>query len=181
MGRGTGLSLLDEIGGDMSAISVITNVLSSMAHGPLNPDLVHVAGRGASSAEIQNAELMLSRGLSEAHAKILGRWNGLNLDMIRLYGVGDVEPGIRSLVSAQSVSVERPAAWLIIGSDPAGMVYAEDADGAIYCSETDGSAAPERVAVGIDDFFERYVFGLDSDKFAGEEWKAKLVASGLLK
>ena len=157
----------------MTGIETIDAVLAS---GVLNGNLVVLPPNGATSEELAAAEQELGRPLSDTHRAILRRWNGIDLDVIRLYGVGVVVPGIRPLVAAQLNWETLPG--LVIGSDPAGFVYLEGADGQALVYDTDGGGV-KAVASDLDELFSRYVFGCNAATFGGAEWLAELQRAGL--
>jgi hypothetical protein len=167
----------------MSAISTIEKVLATLAAGPLEPAMVEVPKRGATDAELRAERPKLGRDLSAAHRQLLEKWNGLNLDMLRVLGVGAVEGSIRPLGRRQSLIQKEHADWIVFADNPAGFVYAEDSAGRIHSIDTQSwkSAAEsiKPIASDLDDFFERYVFGRDSDQFCADDWKEKLHAAGV--
>jgi hypothetical protein len=163
----------------MSAIATIERVLAGLDRAPLNVGMVTIPETGASEQEIKAEEVFLSRPLSAPHAALLKKWNGLNLDMIRIYGVGAVRSRIRRLKDNQLDSVARMPGFIAFGSDPSGFVYAEGKNLEVYCFDTDGGDRPEPIASNIEDFFGRYVFGPDSDKFIDTDWKEGLRQAGI--
>lgn len=158
-----------------SAVQVITRALDS---GVLAPDLSYVPAEGASAEMIAKEERALGRRLSPQHVAVLRRWNGLDLEVLRLYGCGDVPPRIRRLAENQWPD-EWPVEGIIIGSDPAGFMYLEDSAGNILSLDHDGGEV-KTLASGVDDFFGRLVFGEDAHLFAGDDWKEELRSHGLL-
>src|SRR5574341_1554979 len=109
------------------AVEVIERVLKARV---LSPGLTVIPDRGASQADFDEEERLLPRPLSSAMKRLLSRWNGLDLDLVRLYGCGSVVKGIKRL-SAHQIRLEpdelrelnKP---MVIGSDPSGFVYIED-------------------------------------------------------
>lgn len=155
----------------MTAVTKIERVLSS---GILDPDLSTIASRGATEAEIRAAESFLGRTLSGGLRAVLGRWNGIDLDVLRLYGVGTTEPGIGSIETSQ-LAAGMGLGAVVIGSDPSGFVYLERAEGQILQLDTDGHSV-KPVASDLDDFIDRLVFGVDAASFGGDSWADELKA-----
>src|SRR3984893_2190154 len=167
----------------MAAVEVIEKVLGTLPAGPLMSSMVDVPARGARHEELAAEEKLLPRRLSGRHRDLLQRWNGINLDMIRVYGVGQTDPAIMRLSRSQlDISQDFPG-WIVFASSPAGFVYAEDSDGVIHSYDTQAMASPagaaKVVASDIDDFFSRFVFGSDSDKFCEGDWKPLLLKAGV--
>jgi hypothetical protein len=156
------------------AVEVIERVL---AVGVLSPDFTVVPEHGATASEIRLAEMALGRQLSPAHRSLLARWNGLDLEVLRLYGCGAVAPGIVELVGAQRDWPEL-SGRLEIGSDPAGFLYLEDSEGAISSFDCKGDGGGS-LAMNLDDFVERVVFGRDAESFCGSDWADELRRAGL--
>jgi hypothetical protein len=167
----------------MGAIGVIEKVLETLPVGPLMSSMVDVPATGATPEELAAEEKFLPRRLSRHHQDLLKRWNGINLDMIRVYGVGQTDPTIMRLCRSQlDISQDFPG-WIVFASSPAGFVCAEDSDGVVHSYDTQAmlspSGAAKKVALDIDDFFSRFVFGPDSDGFCGVDWKALLLTAGV--
>jgi len=145
----------------------------------LSGDLITVPSRGATEAEIAEAEKALGRKLSSSHRSLLQSWNGLDLDVIRFYGSGSVSSGIRNLTNEQ-LTEGLSEGDIVIGSDPAGFIYVEEPGGRIRRFDSDGGSQ-ETIASDLDDFLERLVFGDDAAQFAGEAWRGELREAGILK
>jgi hypothetical protein len=142
------------------------------------PGLLYVPAEGATAEMIAEEERAMGRRLSPQHVAVLRRWNGLDLEVLRLYGCGDLPPRIRRLAENQRLD-----GWevegTVIGSDPAGFMYVEDDAGNILSLDHDGGDI-KILAADIDDFFGRLVFGEDAHLFAGDDWKEELRSHGLL-
>jgi len=168
---------------DTNAIATIEKVLRTRSKGPLMESMVDVPQRGATDLEIAQENKLLPRPLSNRHRDLLGKWNGVNLDMVRVYGLGRTDENILRLAENQlDLSQDFPG-WIVFASNPSGFVYAEDVAGIIYSYDTQAlAAAPEAakvVASDLDDFFFRYVFGPDSDTFCAGDWKELLQKAGV--
>ena len=156
------------------AIETIERVLSSAL---LTKELIRVPSRGASREELDDEVQRLGRPLSLGLRTVLARWNGLDLEVIRLYGVGSVEGGIRRLSDEQTGWRHLPG--LVIGSDPSGFIYLEGQQQEVLVHDTDGGTT-KCVASNLDDLLGGYVFGARSASFAGAEWAAELKEVGLV-
>ena len=159
----------------MSAVAKIQSVLDS---GLLTPELTVVPKTGATADDIRTEQLLLERPLCSDHAELLRRWNGIVLDVVRLYGCGENASEVGRLSAAQIEAEFCAEGLLVVGSDPAGFAYLQAADQRMYCFDTDGGEF-EQIAGSLDDFFERLVFGPDAATFAGDDWLAELRAAGI--
>ena len=160
---------------DHGAVATIERVLAA---GVLEPGLVTVASRGATQDELAAEAATLDRRLSADHRAILERWNGLDLDVVRLYGCGQVENGLRRLAAEQR-SWPELRGMLVFGSDPAGFIYAESESGEVWTVDTKGGG-DRPCAPNIGAFITDYVFGSRAASFGGAEWSASLARAGLL-
>jgi hypothetical protein len=142
---------------DMTTIETIQRVLASRI---LSEELTVVPLRGASPAALSHASQSFGR-LDPALAAILQCWNGIDLDVVRVHGLGVVDPGIRH--------VEAVNGAIVFASDPAGFRYALQDDGRVVAIDHDGGDV-RVVADGVDDFFQDLVFGNRAAEFGGPEW-----------
>lgn len=156
----------------MKAIAVIERALSA---GALEPNLISVPSRGATDEEIEEEEALVGQRLSESHKTLLRRWNGIDLEVLRLFGCGPAATQ-RRLSDATMTGVD---AAVVIGDDPFGFVYFGASDGRIILLDTDGGAV-EEVAADLDDFICRLVFGADAASFAGDDWFHELRVAGII-
>ena len=159
----------------MSAVEVIERALAS---GVLDPDMTKLPAGGATPDLLREEERAVGRSFSARHKEILSRWNGINLDMLRVYGCGETPAGIKRLAANQWPDLG-DLEGVAFADDPAGFVYFEEEGGGVLSFGSDGGDV-ERVADDLDDFFARYVFGEDAHLFAGDEWKEELRTHGLL-
>lgn len=152
----------------------------ALASDLLSREMTQLPARGATPLELEALEAAVRRPMSEQHRRLLSRWNGADLDIIRVYGAGAVESGI--------YPIESEAHWaerlgltgaIIVGSDYSGFLYFELADGSIYQWDHDGD---ENGVVGSDleDFLQNRVFGERSRDHYGAEWLAELQRAGLV-
>lgn len=160
----------------MSAVTIIEKAISS---GVLLEDMMVVPRIGSSDSDIKQEEKGLPRPLSKSHISFLKKWNGINLDVVRLYGCGNVHEELKRLSSSQSGVLSELEACIVFGDDPAGFMYAEKDNGSILSVQTSNSEIKE-IAQNMDDFFERLVFGKDAKEFAGEDWEEELTDAGML-
>lgn len=151
----------------MSAVSCIELILRSDL---LVADLIEVPSSGLTERELLEAGEMLARPLSIQHRDLLSRWNGLDLEVVRVFGYGDRAIGRRRIEALQKgVLVEALVQAIVFADDPAGFAYAEAQDGSIYSAQASELEA-RRVADSVNDFFEGFVFGPRAAIFGGEEW-----------
>jgi len=160
----------------MSAVEVIAKVLRSRL---LIEELTVLPLRGASDDQIESEQRIIGRRFSLGLARFLRRWNGANLDVLVLFGCGETHSEIPRFRDRQSLRPKQMEEATIIGSDPAGFVFAESSDGKVISIDTQDGAR-KVVGSSFDDFICRFVFGLDSHLFAGDEWKQELQDVGLL-
>ena len=156
----------------MIAVDVIEQMLSI---GVLNSALTSVPNMGASEIELVRVVKTIGRPLSEPHARILKRWNGINLDIIRIYGATSTDEETRSLADAQITGMALLPGTIAFGDDPSGFIYGEDVAGSIVSFDS-SCGELEIIASDMDDFFCRLVFGKDAEMFAGKEWAKLLLA-----
>lgn len=160
----------------MNAVSKIERVIDS---GILIEELTVIPVSGATDEMILGEEKKLPRSLSAQHKDILRRWNGINMDIVRLYGCGAVENELSRLSDRQTGVLSEIEGNIVFGDDPAGYMYAEANDGRILSVDTSSSEIKE-VADNMDKFFTELVFGVSAKEFAGEEWQQELINAGLI-
>ena len=131
----------------------IRRVLSS---GLLTPTLVCVPSSGANNSDLSQANL------TDDLRELLEWRNGLDLDVIRVHGFGEVEPGITPAVIHANGLLE-------FASDPAGFRYLLGDDGSVSSMDHDGGAI-EKVTDSVDSFFRTFIFGNRAAEFAGADW-----------
>lgn len=160
----------------MAAIDVIERALAADI---LLPSLTYVPQRGAVKEQLTSISGVLPRPLSESHERLLKRWDGLNLDVLRLYGASPHPGELRGLAEAQIGPLVAVPGTVVFGDDPAGFVYGETKSGEVMSFDS-ASGQMKKVAESIDDFFERLVFGKDAADFAGADWLYELKSAGLV-
>ncbi|MAT68609.1 MAG: hypothetical protein CMJ58_03720 [Planctomycetaceae bacterium] len=130
-----------------------------LASGLLQPAFVELADCGAQDADFASAP-----PLPEELRQLLSWRNGLNLDEIRLYGLG--RPAGRRI---EQMKINAEGEAILFASDPAGFQYLLRADGSVISFDHDGGKVIT-VAESIEDFLRNYVFGARAAEFGGEEW-----------
>lgn len=127
----------------------------------LLPELVNLSSGGATEAELASAP-----PLPNSLRDLLAWHNGLNLDVVRIHGVGDVVPLIQFT----------PSGDIEFASDPAGFTYILRRDGTVASFDHDGGEE-KVVAQGVDDFLRGYIFGPRASDFSGEDWAREVDAA----
>lgn len=127
----------------------------------LSPEMVDL-----STAPATEEELALAPSLPDSLRDLLAWHNGIDLEVVRIHGVGDIDRPIRQTSSGR----------IVFASDPAGFTYLLRQDGAVASVDHDGGE--ERVvACGVDDFLRGYVFGPRAFEFSGEDWAREVQAA----
>lgn len=160
----------------MTNVELIEKVLSSNL---LIPEMTYAPPNGASSDEFSMLNKSLPRPLSQPHRDILKRWDGLNLDVIRLYSASPTQGRLRGLTDNQEVTLASRNGYIVFGDDPAGFTYAEDSEGKVWVYDCECNTV-NLIAQSIDDFFQNYLFGLNGAAFGGDSWAEELKAAGLI-
>lgn len=147
---------------DTTLVQFIERVLASPL---LTPDLVYLPDLGAEESELvrvfnipENLPLI----------SLLRRWNGLDLEVIRIHGIGNTSNGLPSVTTTRC--------GLVIASDPSGFHYIQLPDRTISSFDHDGGS-PTHVANNVDDLLRNYVFGCRAASFSGDEWAAEIASS----
>ena len=156
----------------MSAESKINKVLQTDL---LMKTLVTVPTGGSSVAAINEQENKIGDTFSVALRALLQRWNGLDLEVIRLFAC---EGGVTEQIYRMQLPELRFKKMVCFGSDPSGFLFCEDRDGRVFSFDTDGGNL-KKMADDIDSFFDRVVFGSDGIQFSGVEWLNELKSFGL--
>ena len=163
----------------MNATEAISRLVSEpvRSSGLFSDATLVVPTTGASESQLRGVYAQVGRALSKSHASVLASWNGLDLEVIRLFGVPPVPSGIRSLTAWSAVPA--PSGWLAFGSDPAGFLYFEDPEGTVHSFDHDGGTWT-RIAPSLDAFISEIVFGPAAATFGGEKWLEALRNSGVV-
>ena len=160
----------------MGLIEKICQVLNSNV---LDKNLITIPEKGADNIDILEEEKKLPRSLSPFHKKLLSKWNGIDLEVIRFYGVGN-SPGIHgSLIENQYTISNTIEMGIVVGSDPAGFIYIEDKDYKIHMLDIDGGNC-EIVASSLDDLIVNFIFGVRAKEFGGDEWFCELMHNKII-
>lgn len=160
----------------MSTVDTIEIVLNTNL---LMKDMIVIPSRGATEDEIRNEQLLLGRVICPDHGAILRRWNGIVLDVIRLFGCGDDTGEVRRLSAMQLNGEFDAGKGLVVGSDAAGFVYFQRENCEVFSLDTDGGSF-KKIADNLDELFEYFVFGPGAASFAGEEWLSELREFGIV-
>ena len=154
----------------MKMIEIIKKVIESEI---LITSLCLIPEKGASANEIALEESLVSKEFSKYLKCFLEEWNGIDLDVIRIYRCGQSSNRLRRIADEQFEEISTEG-FIVIGSDPSGFIYMENEKSEIYSFDTDGGEI-EYLAENLDKFFTELVFGKDADKFLGEDWKKELI------
>ena len=108
----------------MNAIATIRKVIDS---GILESALVSIPSRGATEQEIADEQRLLRLDLCPDHLQILRQWNGVDLEVIRLFGCGeDASPPGRLSENQTPMAVEGVTAiivfWLVTSAPPSSLL-----------------------------------------------------------
>lgn len=161
----------------MTNIELIEKVISS---GLLLQPLTYIPTQGANPSELLMLDDSLPKPMSNAHKTILQKWNGLNLDVIRLYGASPTPGELNGLAESQEgVLISFNDGYIVFGEDPAGFIYLEDGEGRIWSLDSEIQVS-SLIARDMDDFFQNYLFGLKGFEFGGENWMQELRSAGLI-
>lgn len=144
-----------------------------LASGLLRKDLTRLPTHGASVVEIAETESQLAHPLSDAFKGVVREWNGLDLEVVRVCGVGRPDDGFDAVLSYWWLAAAVGPRFNAVASDPDGFVYGEQADGSILQWDHDGGGN-EVVAPSFEDCICGLVFGERAAEFSGEEWLAGL-------
>ena len=160
----------------MSASNTIERVLQTDL---LLGDLMIIPERGATDTEILEEQTQVGRAFSAVHRQLLSRWNGIGLEVVRFFGCGSNVGEVGRLADFQIDFEFGVEGAIVIGSDASGFAYLEGGDGRIYSFDTDGGTVKE-LAVDLNDFVDRVLFGPDAADFAGEAWLEEVRENGLV-
>ncbi len=158
----------------MNAIKKIENVLETHL---LVEELTLTPERGASAAEIHEEEKLLRKDLSPEHKKLLRKWNGIGLEVIRFFGCGAATGEIGRLRDFQVQSDDSTV--LTIASDASGFAYLQSVEGEIYSFDTSGGEI-RWIAKSLDDLICNVIFGEKAAEFGGADWELEVRENGLI-
>ncbi len=150
-------------------------------------DLMSIPSIGVNDEMISKEEEMLPRSLSNNHRLLLKTWNGIDLDRVRVYGIGETEEFIKPLgkeYEAWKEIVDEVAAKMggkvvLFADDPAGFMYFELESGPIIQLDTDGGSMT-KVAEDMSDFFLNYLFGERANEYSGDDWLQELIDAKII-
>jgi hypothetical protein len=164
------------IGAFLSAVDKITRVLTTDL---LSSELTVIPRRGATDLELAEEQIRLGKQLCSDHIAILRRWNGLDLELVRLFGCGSDCRSPGRLADRQSGIPGSITGGIIVANDPAGFVYIQLSDRRLMCYDPDGGEV-SKLSASLDEFIDQVVFGLGAASFAGEEWLGELQDAGIV-
>lgn len=157
----------------------IDRIESIINGGLLSDGFLRISLKGATDEMILKEEKKLNRPLSNYHKQFLKRWNGANLDFIRIYGVHKTE---NEFINELAIEYEKWIEEIIseiegnpifFADDPAGFMYFELEDGRIVELDPEFTGL-NPIATDMRDFFLNYLFGERANEFIGDEWKQQL-------
>lgn len=154
-------------------VEKINQVIES---GLLIKGLYNLPINSANDLDIRNVESKLPFKLSDQYKEFLKFWNGANLDIVRIFGVGQTENFIPSLLDCQSDYNNK--GLIIIASDPAGFVYGQNIKGGIFSIDSEGEET-SKVADSFNNFVCDYLFGPNASAFGGHSWAEELMNAGI--
>ncbi|WP_428001387.1 hypothetical protein [Acidovorax sp.] len=152
----------------MTAVRTIDKIIQS---GILNRDLSEIPKNGADFTQLAELDNGLPRAISKMHKQILVAWDGLNLEIIRIYGAGLSVASVKRLIESQRYAVTED--MIVFADDPAGFIFMEGGDGSVYSLDSKTSNF-ERIAFNLEEFFADKVFGKDAEEFMGDYWFGRL-------
>jgi hypothetical protein len=159
----------------MEMIETIERVIKTRI---LKESLTLIPDKGASLDNIAEEEALVGRKFSIYHKLFLEKWNGIDLEIIRIYCCATPVNRLKRISDEQFKELISNG-LMVIGSDPSGFVYLENDKAEIYSLDTDGSEI-EFLANNLDIFFADLIFGQNANKFLGDEWKKELINKGII-
>jgi len=156
-------------------VNLLAVVEKAIASDLLASSLVVLPESGASVDLVVDLEETLGFPLSPGYKEFLARWNGANLDVVRVHGIASGSSGIPSAWPFTSYAV----AGLVVASDPSGFIYVEAPDHTIHVVDHDGGAK-RVIAPDFSAFMTQVVFGSGARHFLGEEWFRELKSRGFV-
>jgi len=150
----------------------------------LSKNLSDIPKNGATDKMIEDEEKKLPRPLSEQHKAFLKRWNGANLDFIRVLGTHPVENEFLEELAKENLEwkeiiKEIGKNAIYFANDITGFMYFELEDGSIVKLDTDGGSI-KKVAKDMNDFFLNYIFGNRAAEYGDTEWLDELKEAGII-
>ncbi len=166
----------------MNFIERIESIINS---GLLNDGFPRIPRKGATDKMIEEEEKKLNRPLSNHHKQLLKKWNGINLDFIRIYGVHKTE---NEFIKELAIEYEEWIEEIINEIEGNPIFFADDVGGFMYFELEDGRIVqldPEftglyPIASDMRDFFLNYLFGERANEYLGDEWLEKLKIKNII-
>lgn len=153
--------------------NVVNKIEEVLQKKVLIQELCTIPEEGVSEAYLRDHNYFNNDTLSKEspYIELLKRWNGIDLDIIRVFGVNKNH-------IAEEIRFDTELLLLLIASDPAGFLYGMDKKGLIYSVDTK-SNAKKQVADSFDDFIINFIFGSRAEEFLGKEWYMELQTAGV--
>ena len=104
-----------------SRMNAVERIRAVIQAGVLCPELTLIPRQGATDYEIRHEESLVGRPLCADHREILRHWNGIGLEVIRLFGCGESTDEIGRLSAFQIDSCLGEDDRIVVGSDAAGL------------------------------------------------------------
>lgn len=158
----------------MNIVKKIEKILKTSL---LSKGLCYIPAHGASPEAISEEEKILNRSLSETHKEFLSHWDGINLEVVRLFGCKE-DKETRKL-SKNQFELPEKGNPIFFASEPTGFIYAYDKQENVYSIDTDGWEIT-KTADSLDEFICDFVFGKRAAEFAGDDWYEEVKAHGLI-
>jgi hypothetical protein len=139
-------------------------------------NLTFIPKKRPSEQSINRIKESVEISINPIHEIFIRRWNGIDLEVIKIYSFDKKEENIPNLMDRQfDLNKE---GLLVFGSSPSGFLYSYDNQGIVFSIDTDGWNI-EKVADSFEDFICNYVFGKRSREFGGDEWYEDLKKAGI--
>lgn len=160
----------------MDFIERIKNVIDA---GLLDDGFPRIPSEGATDEMIKKEEKKINRPLSKYHKILLKKWNGINLDFIRIYGVHKTENEFINELAKEykewfeEIISEIEGNPIFFADDASGTMYFELEDGRIVELDSEFSGL-DVITTDMRDFFLNYLFGERANEYLGDEWLQEL-------
>lgn len=103
----------------MGAVDKIRAVLDTSL---LMPELVIVPSSGATDNEISDEQALVGRIFCNDHVAILRQWNGIALDIVKLFGCSDSVGEIGRISAWHRPGEYGVVGAVVVGADPSGFL-----------------------------------------------------------
>ncbi len=130
----------------------------------------------ADVGSIMEEQKIIGKKFSNEHIELLKHYNGIDLDVIRFYGVGVTIKPIKRLARNQD---DLDSEYIAIGDDPAGFTYIQDKAGKIYSIDSEAGEI-KYLTSSLSELITCYIFGKDASQFGGKDWEDELKDNKIL-